>query len=64
MRWRKVPRAAARLAVQSSEVPWALLGPDIKRKIASGIEPILPLIDIGRGISATEAAMNEKMKSD
>jgi hypothetical protein len=27
-----------------------VLGPDIKRKIASGIEPIWPLIDIGPGI--------------
>jgi hypothetical protein len=27
-----------------------VVGPDIKRKIASGIEPILPLIDIGSGI--------------
>jgi len=44
--------------------PRSLLGPDIKRKITSGSEPILPLIDIGRGISATEAAMNEKAKSD
>jgi len=35
-------------------VPRSLLGPDIKRKITSGIQPILPPIDIGRGISTTE----------
>jgi hypothetical protein len=33
----------------------SLLGPDVKWKIASGSEPILPLIDIDRGIPATEA---------
>jgi hypothetical protein len=34
--------------------PRSLLGPDVKRQIASGIERILPLIGIGRGISTTE----------
>jgi len=56
--------ATAALARPLLLAPWSLLGPDIKRKITSGSEPILPLIDIGRGISATEAAMNEKAKSD
>jgi hypothetical protein len=43
--------------------PRQLLGPDIERKITSGIEPILPLIDIGpqylrnRGASAAQKPM-------
>jgi len=37
------PAASARPLLLA---PRSLLGPDIKRKITSGIEPILPLIDI------------------